>query len=158
MRGVFTVTQKITAITGVQTLMHIQAGANRPLELYRVAIPNPKNNTNDQLEVSVARSTAASASGGTTISQGQFFCPRHVNAAGDLDVSEAVVRYGSGITAGATFFNLDYKAFSSLAGFVSTYMPEEFPTIPQDNGLLITMLGDAPSSELDLIVQVTWRE
>ena len=151
MARTFTLSGKVTGVTGAETLILLTAGANEPLEVLDVQV-SEKTSGGQNLAFKCGHvSNVASAAGTDVSSSIQLHDPEggSVSATALEKLTTEPTTYTSG--------DLGRRAVNTEAGYDFSPIPEAFPKVPGGKGFAVR-LEDAPAASTDLHYSITCQE
>lgn len=150
MRGVYTASIKISALTAAKTLAYITAPAGAAIEIISAYVTNESNETNEQCACTLQRITTLGTPTGTSLTPAK-------TEAGDQASGATVV---GNITANEPTYtsNTDHghDGFPSIGGWAYTPVWEERMYIAPGASVGLRNLNSLTSTDVD--VRITWRE
>lgn len=152
MKGVYTVSQRITALASAKTLMYLLAPASKVVEILSASVTNESNATNEQLRCSLKRITTFGNPSGT------FVTPATTEPG---DQASLVTACGNLTNEpGAYGTVLDQQGFSSIGGYFYDPLPEEREYLAPSGfpGSAIGLVMETAPTSATYDVMVRYRE
>ena len=150
MRGTYTATYKINALSTPRTLMYVTAAATHVVELVQVRLGNASEETNTQMELCLQKVNALGTPTATTVTPAK-------DEAGD-QAAVAVVK--ANVTASEPTYvagtEVGWDGDSSLAGYLYEPPPELRPIVAPGATWGFRLLSTPPA--FDAIVRIRFRE
>lgn len=152
MRGVYTASYRITALTAARTLLYLTAPARRVVEILSASVTNESNETNEQLLCTLQSISGypLGAPSGTSVT------PSAHEPGDQASTVVAFANISGNEPTYSTNTEIGREGFSSLGGYYFDPLPEERPVVPATGALGLRMIN-APTS-FDAVVKVTFRE
>lgn len=150
MRGVYSISQNFSSATAASTLIHLQVASTNVIEILSASATNRNNESNEQLEFVLQKTSSSAPTGGTDISSNIV-----KNENGDA-TSTTTIRESAN-TGGTYGGVINRQGVSSLAGYFFDPIPETRPIVPPSNGIALRVLTTTFTA-LDLAVEIVFRE
>ena len=149
MKGVYTATRAVTSAT-TGTIFEVVPASNKPIEILRCWLTGDQE-TAEQLDIVLARSTASGTGTATNITPGKT----EISAAD----SATILQHGmSEPTLDSGYLAREWVP--NAGGFYYVPTPEERPIVAGGSGDIsfILRLNSVPTSAINLLCGITWRE
>lgn len=148
MRGVYTASINIDALASSKTILLLRASSTSVIEVLGVQLSNRDNETNEQWEIGLYRTTTYGSPSGTSITPAKHEILDSDSVATALgDLSGEPTLYGA---------VLDIQGIASLGGYRFDPLPETRPIIPPQGAIGLRILNSPQSTAVS--ASITYRE